>query len=533
MHVGNTFSNSLLERHPITDENEVVNLPSLSVSRKSAKKRSRTSLPFPSVHPHPWGILPLGNLLFDRQSLTFVDTRKRSLGLFSCFDDSFILGLIVEYFNPRCLAKLAQVSKVWACFSYFEEIWKGWVLSKWRNQPDHLVKQWINGSWRQTYISLISNQKQTSSSLSLQIPYFYSDLHYHPHYYAHFPLEYIVELLESSPFVSVLPKLSNPDISTFADHYEKLNLPCILQNSMYTWNFSVPMQWDELSNLLGETLLQAEAITIRWKEYAHYLHHPCTLEESPVYVFDKAVLHSKTFRSLYSLPIYFQSDLFSVLGSKRPDHAWLIVGPKKSGSTHHKDPNSTSAWNAVLKGRKLWILYPPDLLPPGVYPSDDQSKVHTPVSLMDWWINWFPQTVKLVKNLPKEKFPQWGICEEGEIVFVPNGWWHTVINLEASIAITQNYVSVHNLKNVLHFLNLNRHMVSGYNETEDNECISSTLYEDFVCALKTATHLSSDILDVVQSYEKDRNEKSKPTSSITRLFQEEVKDFSLFGKCEE
>ena len=40
-----------------------------------------------------------------------------------------------------------------------------------------------------------------------------------------------------------------------------------------------------------------------------------------------------------------------------------------------------------------------------------------------------------------EKRPIECICRAGEVVFVPNGWWHLVINLEESIAITQNYVS--------------------------------------------------------------------------------------------
>ena len=46
-------------------------------------------------------------------------------------------------------------------------------------------------------------------------------------------------------------------------------------------------------------------------------------------------------------------DYFKVLGEeKRPHYKWVIFGPNRSGSTFHVDPNGTSAWNAVLRGRK-------------------------------------------------------------------------------------------------------------------------------------------------------------------------------------
>jgi len=120
----------------------------------------------------------------------------------------------------------------------------------------------------------------------------------------------------------------------------------------------------------------------------------------------------------FAVPPYFAADLFSVLGARRPDWRWLIIGPDRSGSSFHVDPNrfpaappvprralsvprrahaplataqprrppaphrgraprrrSTGAWNAVISGRKKWVMFPPHATPPGVAPSVDGAEV--------------------------------------------------------------------------------------------------------------------------------------------------------------
>jgi hypothetical protein len=84
-----------------------------------------------------------------------------------------------------------------------------------------------------------------------------------------------------------------------------------------------------------------------------------------------------------------------------------------------------------------------------------------------------------------------GVCQEGELIFVPNGWWHCVINIEESIAITQNFVSSTNLPAVCRFLRTKPEQVSGLEQQQDalgeaacETLAKQSLYDRFIGALR-------------------------------------------------
>ena len=182
-------------------------------------------------------------------------------------------------------------------------------------------------------------------------------------------------------------------------------------------------------------------------------------DDSPLYLFHNSD-KDKDLKKKYSIPKYFKEDYFSILKSKvRPPFRWLLIGPKRSGSKLHVDPLQTSAWNTSLEGYKLWILFPnvcPKWIVEGKHLSNYKQHSKEAIDYFHW---------RLPKLLESEKdHLQYLKCIQrpGDTMFVPGGWWHAVLNLTDTMAITQNYVNHINLEKVWRSLRIERRGLASF-----------------------------------------------------------------------
>ncbi|KAI5425224.1 arginine-specific demethylase JMJ22 [Lathyrus oleraceus] len=385
-----------------------------------------------SAPSHTHGVQPLGNLYFNPGS---INSRDTGLGNLHTLTDELVLD-ILGFLDGTSLGVLASVSKSFYVFTNHEPLWRNLVLE---NLSDGFQ---YNGSWKTTFVSSCYPLFDVSCSAprSFKVRDFYSDYLFQSWLCAN--LEMKPEWLERDNIV----RKKGISVEEFVMNFEEVNKPVLLEGCIDNWDALRKWNRDYLMKLCGDDVKFAVGpVEMKLGEYFGYSDQ--VREERALYLFDpKFAEKVPTLGSEYEVPVYFREDLFGVLGNERPDYRWIIIGPAGSGSSFHVDPNSTSAWNAVIKGSKKWILFPPDVIPPGVHPSPDGAEVASPVSIMEWFMNFYGAT----KNWKKK--PIECICKAGEVMFVPNGWWHLVINLEESIAITQNYVSRRNLLNVLNFL---------------------------------------------------------------------------------
>jgi hypothetical protein len=403
---------------------------------------------------HPLGIQPLGN------DPDMGGKRLDKLGILGKCTDQEIIG-ILGLLRYKDLCSVMRVNKSCYGMANFEELWRFIVFDNFEGMFKYQY------SWKYTFMANLALDKAGEYKPPIRFDrVVFSDYLFQPWMCASMkiPNEWIK--FENVDRRAGLTK------EQFVQEYESKNLPVIITDAVSNWKAYKNWNVEYLNQMCGDFTFACQSVDMKLSDYFQYCAQQ--MDERPLYLFDTDVISKgNPLENDFESPLIFE-DIFSVLGDQRPDHQWLIVGPKRSGSTFHKDPNATSAWNAVITGAKKWVMYPPNQQPPGVFVSEDEADVITPVSIMEWFLNWYespdPDTAR--KSGIKEC-----VVHPGEMIFVPSRWWHTVLNLEDSIALTHNFVSQSNFHAVLDFLKNRPSQISGVNSCRN-------LYDEFISALK-------------------------------------------------
>ncbi len=244
----------------------------------------------------------------------------------------------------------------------------------------------------------------------------------------------------------------------FVKNYEAPAKPCLISGFSDDWSIN---QFD-FNSLANGNMKDFKVkvgkddagyrVGLRLRNYIHYVSE--NKDDSPVYLFESQLAmddNIKPILSSYSRPVWFQNDFFDLVSNeRRPPHRWLCLGPERSGTTMHTDPLNTNAWNTVIAGRKLWILFPPGT-PEDVAkgtkfmpPSRERDDVDLLSEGIGWYLEVYPKLRKWIMDGGNKYGLQEFIQYPGETIFVPGSWWHFVINLDDTLAVTQNYVNFSN-----------------------------------------------------------------------------------------
>ena len=489
----------------------------LSDETKKRPKRVRLTDFTCIEEPHPYGVLPGGNRFFG--STPVAKTREELLL------DEKLWQQVISFCDGPSHARLVQTSRYLYVVGHQPELWRDQVLRK--CDAAKTVISRVGSSWKDTYVRMFHETKFKPHK-PMPIPNIYSDNIYRSHLCRSFaiPSQWLEQTIDdentaSNNSVKEVDTIKTQDMTPdkFFQDFEVRNQPVVVKGAA---NGKAVDKWKDWNSLTDKNRKKSYRSTsgaaplpgnFSLEAYRDYTLSTEYLEESPLYLFDRTAFATNQewnddfFPEFYEKCLYWDPsgehghDLLQHLGAKeRPDHTWIIMGPKRSGSVFHIDPNATHAWNACIRGRKRWIFYPPgeprkllklllrisvlfdskhsshcihffpkSFPAPGVFPSADGDEVALPLSVGEWIIQYWKEHMEQYRKRPANRRPMECTTHPGDVVFVPHGWWHSVINLdESNIAITHNYISPSNLGNALKFFREKQDQISGCRDRKES-----------------------------------------------------------------
>ena len=232
----------------------------------------------------------------------------------------------------------------------------------------------------------------------------------------------------------------------------QLTRPIVVEGLLESWP-ARHWTFDSLRDRMRHTLVDTGSAAGKMPFYL-VAHNATELKagrhDLALYVFDGNFESDAAYMSLTEdwrpLPTIAGGDVFAShdvgAHADRPSWRWLLAGPPGSGTPLHFDPWGYSSWNASLVGVKRWVFFPPDVPRDTLHPPrrDALGRAFAAVFGSE---PPRPAADFMDELLPALRQSGLGHVEllqrPGEVVAFPAGWWHAVVNLTPTIAVTESF----------------------------------------------------------------------------------------------